>query len=285
VVEAAVVVVDAVAGVQVQTEKVWKFASEFDLPRAIVVNRLDRERADFSARSRRSAVVSRAASCPSTCPSARSTPSAVTSDLVKQKAITYADGKATEGSIPADLTDAAREAREKLVEAAAETDDDLLSKYLDEGALDEAEMLKALRTGIADGKVIPVLCAAASKSIGATGLLDLVVEAFPLTRRPSGDERAGRQDQAAGHALGHRDGPRVRAGVQDVERSPRRQAVAVPRLQRHAEERFPAPEPRAREQGAHGPHLVAHGQEQQERGRSRSRRDRRGGQAQGDADG
>jgi elongation factor G len=179
VVEAAVVVVDAVAGVQVQTEKVWKFASEFNLPRAVVVNRLDRERAEFARTLEALARRLKGRLVPIHLPVGEEHDFRGYVDLVKQKAITYADGKATEGSIPADLANAAREAREKLVEAAAETDDDLLSKYLDEGALDEAEMLKALRTGIADGKVIPVLCAAASKSVGATGLLDLVVEAFP----------------------------------------------------------------------------------------------------------
>ncbi len=179
VVEAAVVVVDAVAGVQVQTEKVWKFATEFNLPRAVVVNRLDRERAEFSRTLEALGRRLKGRLVPIHLPIGEEHDFHGYVDLVKQKAITYADGKPTEGAIPGDLADAAKEAREKLVEAAAETDDDLLSKYLDEGALDEAEMLKALRAGIAEGKVVPVLCAAASKSTGATGLLDLVVEAFP----------------------------------------------------------------------------------------------------------
>src|SRR5882724_3618512 len=158
VVEAAVVVVDAVAGVQVQTEKVWKFATEFELPRAIVVNRLDRERADFfrtleSLGRRFKGYV----------------------DLVTQKATLFADGKASEQAVPAEAADRVKEWREKLVEAAAETDDDLLTKYLEEGSLAEAEMLKALRAGIAQGKIVPVLCAAATRSIGSQALLDLIV--------------------------------------------------------------------------------------------------------------
>ena len=72
-----------------------------------------------------------------------------------------------------------KEWREKLVEAAAETDDDLLAKYLEDGSLAEPEMLKALRTGIAQGKIVPVLCAAATRGIGAHALLDLIVHEFP----------------------------------------------------------------------------------------------------------
>src|SRR5438552_543530 len=71
------------------------------------------------------------------------------------------------------------EAAVVVVEAAAETDDDLTAKYLEEGSLDETEMLKALRAGITQGKVIPVLCAAATKGIGSVALLDLIVHEFP----------------------------------------------------------------------------------------------------------
>ncbi len=179
VVEAAVVVVDAVAGVQVQTEKVWKFATEFSLPRAVVVNRLDRERADFFRTLEALGRRLKGRLVPIHIPIGEEHDFHGYVDLVKMKAVTFADGKASEADVPAALAAAAKEWREKLVEAAAETDDELLNKYLEEGSLGEPEMLKALRAGIADGKVMPVLCAAATKSIGATALLDLVVEAFP----------------------------------------------------------------------------------------------------------
>jgi elongation factor G len=179
VVEAAVVVVDAVAGVQVQTEKVWKFATEFNLPRAIVINRLERERADFFRTLDSLGRRLKGRLVPVHVPVGEEHGFTGYVDLVKMKAVTFADGKATEGDVPAALADRAREWREKLVEAAAETDDDLLAKYLEEGSLGEPEMLKALRAGIAAGKVMPVLCAAATKGIGATALLDLAVEAFP----------------------------------------------------------------------------------------------------------
>ncbi len=180
VVEAAVVVVDAVAGVQVQTEKVWKFANEFELPRAVVVNRLDRERADFfrtlEACTRR--LKGRLVAVHVPVGEEQGFKGFV--DLVTQKAVTFgADGKPVEGSVPADLAERVKEHREKLVEAAAETDDDLLNKYLEEGSLAEDEMLRALRTGIAQGKIVPVLCAAAGKGIGIQAVLDLIVHEFP----------------------------------------------------------------------------------------------------------
>ncbi len=179
VVEAAVVVVDAVAGVQVQTEKVWKFATEYNLPRVVVVNRLDRERADFfrtfEALGRR--LKGRLVALH--IPIGEESGFKGFVDLVKMKAVAVAGSKPSEGDIQGELADRAKEYREKLVEAAAETDDELLSKYLDEGSLGEPEMLKALRAGIAEGKLVPVVCAAAVKSIGVHALLDLIVDSLP----------------------------------------------------------------------------------------------------------
>ena len=179
VVEAALVVVDAVAGVQVQTEKVWKFATEYELPRAVVVNRLDRERGDFDRTMDSLTRRLKGRIVPLQLPVGQESGFRGAIDLVKMKAIVSADGKPSETEIPADLADRAKEYREKLVEAAAETDDDLLTKYLEEGALEEAEMLKALRRGIGEGKIIPVVCAAAARNIGTHPLLDLIVHEFP----------------------------------------------------------------------------------------------------------
>ena len=161
---AAVVVVDAVAGVQVQTEKVWKFANEYNLPRAIVINRLDRERADFfrTLESLQKRLKGRLVPLQLPIGSEASFHGVV--DLITMKALVWADGKMKEGEIPGDLAEAARAYREKLAEAAAETDDDLLAKYLEEGSIGEAEMLEALRRAITSGDVVPVLCASAGMS-------------------------------------------------------------------------------------------------------------------------
>jgi elongation factor G len=179
VVEAAVVVVDAVAGVQVQTEKVWKFASEFELPRAIIVNRLDRERADFFRALESLTRRLKGRIVPLHIPIGEEGGFRGYVDLVTQKATVFADGKASESAVPAEVADRVKEWREKLVEAAAETDDDLLAKYLEEGSLDEAETLKALRAGITQGKIVPALCAAVTRGIGSQALLDLIVHDFP----------------------------------------------------------------------------------------------------------
>ena len=179
VVEAAVVVVDAVAGVQVQTEKVWKFATEYTLPCVVVVNRLDRERADFFRTFDSLGRRLKGRMVALHVPLGEESGFRGFVDLVKMKAVTFAGGKPTEGEIPGEAGDRAKEYREKLVEAAAETDDDLLAKYLEEGTLGEAEMLKALKAGIAQGKLVPIMCAAATKSIGVIALLDLIVDSLP----------------------------------------------------------------------------------------------------------
>ena len=95
------------------------------------------------------------------------------------RALAHADGRAKDAEIPADLEESARSYREKLSEAAAETDDDLLAKYLEEGAIGEEEMLGALRRAIMSGGVVPVLCASATRGIGVGSLLDLIVKEFP----------------------------------------------------------------------------------------------------------
>jgi elongation factor G len=179
VVEAAIVVVDAVAGVQVQTEKVWKFATEYNLPRAVVVNRLDRERADFFRTLESLGARLKGRLVALQIPVGEESGFTGYVDLGRMKAVVFTDGKSREAEIPADLVERAREHREKLVEAAAETDDDLLATYLEEGSLDDASMLKALRSGIAAGKIVPVLCTAAARNIGIPAILDLVVNEFP----------------------------------------------------------------------------------------------------------
>src|SRR5215468_8010911 len=116
VVEAAVVVVDAVAGVQVQTEKVWKFAGEFELPRAIVVNRLDRERADFFRTLESLGRRLKGRIVPVHIPIGEESGFRGYVDLVTQKAIVFTDGKLSEQAVSADAADQVKEWREKLVE-------------------------------------------------------------------------------------------------------------------------------------------------------------------------
>ncbi len=179
VVEGAVIVVDAVAGVEVQTEKVSKFAQEYALPRLCFVNRMDRERADFARALDSIQRRLKGRFVPLQLPVGQESAFRGVVNLVKMKASIQQDGKIVEGEIPADLLASAREHREKLFEAVAETDDDLLARYLEEGSLDEAEVLKALRAAIGAGKLVPVLCGSAAKALGVGSLLELVIDSFP----------------------------------------------------------------------------------------------------------
>jgi len=175
----AVVVVDAVAGVQVQTEKVWKMANDYGLPRIIVINRMDRERADFARALESLQRRLKGRLCPLQVPIGAEASFQGVVDLVKMKAALVADGKPREAEIPGEVMDAAKEWREKLTEAVAETDDDLLAKYLEEGSIAEGEMLGALRKAIASGTLVPVLAAAATRLIGVHPLMDFIVEELP----------------------------------------------------------------------------------------------------------
>jgi elongation factor G len=181
VVEGAVIVVDAVAGVEVQTEKVSKFAQEYGLSRLCFVNKMDRERADFERAFESIERRLRGRFVPLQVPIGQEGDFRGAVDVVKMKAYVQgeAPGQFAETDIPGDLAETAREYREKLVEAVAETDDELLARYLEEGALDDAEVVKALRAAIGAGKLVPVLCGSAAKMLGVRSLLELCIDSFP----------------------------------------------------------------------------------------------------------
>jgi elongation factor G len=176
--DAALVIVDAVAGVEVSTEKVWTAAEEIELPRLIVLNRLDRERAslDRSLESLR-AVFGRAV-VPVQLPIGEEKSFKGVIDLVAMKGWTFASdgsGKPSEAPIPGDLEPSAQAAREALIEMVAEADDSLMEKFFDAGTLTQEELLAGLKRGIAAGRVFPVLCASALSNIGMQPLLDAIV--------------------------------------------------------------------------------------------------------------
>ena len=180
--DAALVVVDAVAGVEVSTEKIWKDAEEIELPRLVVLNRLDRERAslDRSLDSLR-AVFGRAI-VPIQLPIGDEKSFRGIIDLVAMKGWTFAtdgSGKPAEAPIPADLEPAAQAAREALIEMVAEADDSLMEKFFDAGTLTQEELLSGLRRGIAAGRVFPVLCASALSNIAMQPLLDAIGSYVP----------------------------------------------------------------------------------------------------------
>ncbi|MGH9161439.1 MAG: elongation factor G [Vicinamibacteraceae bacterium] len=197
VVEAAVVVVDAVSGVEVQTEKVWGLAAEAGQPRVVVLNRFDRERASLerSLGSLRDAFGR--AIVPVTLPLGEEKQFRGVVNLLTMKALTYeasGSGAFTEGEIPAELAAAAKDAREALVEMVAEADDALMERFFEEGALTDEELLGGLRVSIQGGKLIPLFTTSALLNIGIHPLLDGLVSllpspadrAFPAVERASG---------------------------------------------------------------------------------------------------
>jgi len=193
--DGALVVVDAVAGVEVSTEKVWEVASELSVPRIVVLNRLDRERASLQ-RSLESlnAVFGRTV-VPIQLPIGEEKHFRGVVDLVAMKAWTFADGKVTEAAVPADMQDAANAAREALIEMVAEADDALMEKFFDAGTLTQDELLAGLKRGVAAGRVFPLLCASAAASVGMQPILDAIISYIPSpldrplkARTAAGDE-------------------------------------------------------------------------------------------------
>ena len=148
--DAALVLVDGVAGVEVQTEKVWSFADDFKLPRAIVINKLDRERADFERALESVQENFGRTAVPIQIPIGAERDFKGVVDLIRMKAYTYTpdgDGKGKEGDIPADLADAAQKAHEALVEMVAEGNDALMEEFFDKGTLPVEHIVDGLQAG------------------------------------------------------------------------------------------------------------------------------------------
>ena len=180
--DSALVVVDGVAGVEVQTEKVWSFAEEFQLPRAIVINKLDRDRSDFDrALASVHAIFGRTA-VPVHLPLGSEKDFKGVIDLIRMRAYTYTadgDGKGKESDIPADRAEAAQKAHETLIEMVAEGNDELMEEYFDKGTLPAEHILTGLRQAIRERRIYPVLCASGLHNVGSDLLLNFIVENFP----------------------------------------------------------------------------------------------------------
>jgi elongation factor G len=180
--DAALVVVDGVAGVEVQTEKVWVFAEEFKLPRAIVINKLDRERSSFERALESVQQFFGRTAIPIHLPIGTERDFKGVVDLVRMKAYTYTndgDGKGKEGDIPADLSDAAQKAHEALIEMVAEGNDSLMEEYFDKGTLPAERIMEGLHDGVREMRIFPVLCASALHNVGSDLILNFIVENFP----------------------------------------------------------------------------------------------------------
>ena len=187
--DSAIAIVDGVAGVEVHTEKTWAIAEEYGLPRAIVINKLDRERADFerAMESIRAAFGRGAVAIHLPIGSERNFKGFV--DLITMKAYEYTpngDGRGREIPIPVELSDAVQEAHEALVEVAAEGDDKLMEEFFAEGTLPIEHIHDGIDEGVLAGKIFPVMCTAAVSNLGTDAVLDFVCSYMPSpAQRPA----------------------------------------------------------------------------------------------------
>ena len=178
--EGAVVVVGPSSQLAVGTEVAWEQCNRTSKPRIVVVNKLDKENSDFygAVEAMRGTLSPRP--FPLHLPIGAEQDFRGIVDLLHMKAfVTAEDGKGSEIPIPDDMKKRVEEYRGQLVEAAAESDDSLLEKYLDAGTLDEDEIQRGLRQGILDAKVAPVVCASATRLLGVRTLLSTIVELMP----------------------------------------------------------------------------------------------------------
>ena len=180
--DAAFVVVDGVAGVEVQTEKVWSFIEHYKLPRAFIINKLDRERSSFDRALERIHAVFGRTAVPIQLPLGAERDFKGVIDLIRMKAYVYTpdgDGKGKELEIPADLADAAQKAHEVLVEAVAEGKDELMEEFFAQGTLPAEHIIEGLLQEIKDDRIYPVLCASALHNVGSDQILNFILDYFP----------------------------------------------------------------------------------------------------------
>ncbi|MGZ3618611.1 MAG: elongation factor G [Ktedonobacteraceae bacterium] len=195
--DAALVVVTAEKGVEVGTEITWKYADERNLPRMVLVNKLDRENTSFdqaleSLRKQFGLKV-----VPLQLPIGEQSGFKGVIDLVSQKAYTFEGGnKVQTVAIPAELQDKISSYREQLIESAVESDDDIMEKFLEGEELSDEEILSVVKKGTRSGELIPVLCGSASKNVGVQTLLDAIVDYMP-----SAEDSVPEDAQAFGNNL------------------------------------------------------------------------------------
>lgn len=175
--EGAIVVVDASAGVEVGTEMVWSYADERQLPRLVFINKMDRENADFIRVVNEIAEKFGVNVIPIQLPLGSQASFSGVIDLIKMKA--YTGPEAVEGEIPPQFKAQAEEYRVKLLEAAAESEDELIMKYLEGEPLSEEEIKRGLAFGVKNRKFVLALCGAATMDIGGRQLLDAIVDYLP----------------------------------------------------------------------------------------------------------
>lgn len=180
VVDCALVVVDGVKGVEVQTEKTWGYANEFILPRFMVINKLDKEHSDFGSALDTAREAFSRAIIPFTLPIGKEHNFKGIVDVLHMKAFEYDDhGKYKEIPIPEEGKGYVNDTREKLIELVAESDDKLLEKYFEDGTLPDEDIIPNIGKAVANGKLCPVFAVSSMTLVGLQHLLDAIIEYAP----------------------------------------------------------------------------------------------------------
>jgi elongation factor G len=180
--DAALVLLDGVAGIEVSTEKLWQFAEEFKLPCAFVVNKLDRERSSFQRVLESIHEAFGRTAVPVQLPLGSEKNFTGIIDLIRMRCYSYkpgGDGKGKDGDIPSSEEEAANKAHEALVEMVAEGKDELMEEFFASGTLPVEHMISGLQEAIRERRIFPVLCASALQNLGADLILSFISEAFP----------------------------------------------------------------------------------------------------------
>jgi len=181
-VDGAVIIVSAISGVKAETEKIYKFACDYEIPRVAFVSKLDKERADFFRAVGDMEKYFCKGSLVLQLPIGLEAAFSGVVDLIKMKALYFAkdnSGKVEEKDIPENMKQDAAAYRKKLVEQIAETEDSLLEKYLEKGDLSQEEIIAGLKHGILTGGLLPVLCGSPVTNRGIQQLLDALITCLP----------------------------------------------------------------------------------------------------------
>jgi elongation factor G len=209
VVDAAVVVVDGVAGVEVVTQRVWNYCEEYQTPRLIVASRMDRDRADAERVLESLTNAFGRSVIPLELPIGKEKNFRGVVDLVTLKAYTYelgGNGRGKEVEIPADMKDEVQAQHEKLVELVAEGNDALMEEFFEKGTIPEEDLIPALHNAIREDKIFPVIFGSGLGNVGADRVMDFIVDYTPA---PSEHEWVQGEPSAAGSSNGnHTEAPK-----------------------------------------------------------------------------
>ena len=183
-IDIATIVVCAVSGVEVGTEKAWKYCNKVNIPRAFFINKMDRENADFDKTLKQMKEKFGLSIVPIEYPIGKEENFTGVVNIISQKAFKLDNKtkKMVSIDIPADLIDKVNECRQMIMETVAETDEQLLEKYLENGELSDEDIYSGFIKGCSDGEIAPVLCGSATKVVGIKSMLENIIGCFPSPR-------------------------------------------------------------------------------------------------------